>query len=179
MMNKSQLRQQAKKTLSLIQDRELRSEALVDRFIDEGLFDDLVFMSVFSSLPDEIDTLPLVQECWRRGVKVCVPVFDRMVEDKPDTLKEWVYDAHLEETHYGVHMPLYGPTHKVQEMGLIVVPGMLFTKSGQRLGRGKGFYDRFLKDYTGKKIGVAFKEQLLEELPVESHDIVLDQVITV
>ena len=178
-MNKAQLRQQLKKVLKVISGRKLRSENLVDVVIDEGLLDDVLFVSVFSSLPDEVDTLPLVQECWKRGIKVCVPIFDRMMKDKPDTLREWVFDASLTETHYGVQMPEFGPTHKIQEMDLILVPGMGFTEEGHRIGRGKGFYDRFLSGFTGKKVGIAFKEQLLEKLPVEGHDIILDQVITV
>ena len=63
---------------------------------------------------------------------------------------------------------------------LILVPGLAFSHSGQRLGRGGGFYDRFLVGQGAKvfKLGVCFEFQLLESIPVEPHDAVMDVVIT-
>jgi 5-formyltetrahydrofolate cyclo-ligase len=64
-------------------------------------------------------------------------------------------------------------------LDLIVVPGLAFTANGNRLGRGGGFYDRFLSTIPGPtvKVGVCFAFQLLLEIPVESHDIKVDAVV--
>lgn len=68
-------------------------------------------------------------------------------------------------------------------LDLILMPGLGFDRSGRRLGRGKGFYDNYLercitpsreKPYT---IAVAFKEQLCQEIPVDDHDMLIDEVL--
>lgn len=66
------------------------------------------------------------------------------------------------------------------EVDLIVVPGLAFTRSGLRLGRGGGYYDRLLAQLSPRcmKIGVCFETQIVPELPIEPHDIRLDAVIT-
>ncbi|MEO7298989.1 MAG: 5-formyltetrahydrofolate cyclo-ligase, partial [Verrucomicrobiota bacterium] len=53
-----------------------------------------------------------------------------------------------------------------------------FDLTGRRLGRGKGFYDRLLAEIPGTKCGVCFDEQIVEEIPTESHDVRMDYVLT-
>lgn len=61
---------------------------------------------------------------------------------------------------------------------VVVVPGLAFTATGERLGQGGGWYDRFLAASTATSIGVCFAEQVVEVLPVESHDVTMDHVVT-
>lgn len=61
---------------------------------------------------------------------------------------------------------------------LVLVPGLGFTRQGERLGRGKGFYDRYLQDFTGVTIGVFFSESECESVLAESHDMILDYIVT-
>ena len=61
---------------------------------------------------------------------------------------------------------------------ILLIPGVAFTRKGLRLGRGKGFYDRYLATFKGVKIGVCFKEQVLKDIPKDSHDQQMDYVIT-
>lgn len=61
---------------------------------------------------------------------------------------------------------------------VLLVPGLAFTERGNRLGRGKGYYDRYLSSFNNFKIGVCFKEQVLAEIPMDSHDEKLDGLIT-
>ena len=65
-------------------------------------------------------------------------------------------------------------------MGRFLVPGLAFDRSGNRLGRGKGYFDRFLKNLPGavKKIGLAYDFQILESIPTFPHDIPVDLVIS-
>ena len=69
-------------------------------------------------------------------------------------------------------------------LDLILVPGLAFTRSGQRLGRGKGYYDRYLHQYrqlTGMRpftmIAVAFKQQIFDNIPTFEHDVIVDVVL--
>lgn len=61
---------------------------------------------------------------------------------------------------------------------LIVTPGVAFDRRGSRLGRGKGYYDRLLAETTATKVGVAYHFQLIDEIPLEPHDVPVDMVIT-
>lgn len=63
-------------------------------------------------------------------------------------------------------------------LDLIVVPGIAFDKRGYRIGFGKGYYDRFLSDYTGIKVGFAYDFQVLESIPHESWDIAMNYIVT-
>jgi len=56
------------------------------------------------------------------------------------------------------------------EIDLALIPGLAFTSQGLRLGRGGGYFDRFLVGFTGKSVGVCFQEQVLEDIPMEPHD---------
>jgi 5-formyltetrahydrofolate cyclo-ligase len=78
---------------------------------------------------------------------------------------------------FGIREP--APSSGPQQLDLIVVPGLAFTTDGNRLGRGAGFYDRFLSTIPGTtvKIGVCFEVQQLSHLPQEPHDVRMDAVV--
>ena len=63
------------------------------------------------------------------------------------------------------------------KIDLILVPGVAFDKSGNRLGRGKGYYDKVLRETGACKVGVCFDFQLVERVPVEPHDVKMDRVV--
>ena len=75
------------------------------------------------------------------------------------------------------------PTGKLftdyEKIDVVVVPGMAFDKEGHRLGRGKGYYDRFLaKIRNTYKIGLCFPWQLVDNVPTDEHDILMDEIMT-
>jgi 5-formyltetrahydrofolate cyclo-ligase len=80
---------------------------------------------------------------------------------------------------FGVPEPEAGcPAVPLNQLDLILVPGVGFDSAGRRLGRGKGFYDRLLAQVRGHKCGVAFEQQLVTELPEEPHDVRVDSILT-
>jgi 5-formyltetrahydrofolate cyclo-ligase len=66
----------------------------------------------------------------------------------------------------------------LDQFDLVLVPGMAFDSSGNRLGRGQGFYDRLLAETSGVKCGVGYDFQLLEKIPAEPHDAKVDFILT-
>jgi 5-formyltetrahydrofolate cyclo-ligase len=77
-----------------------------------------------------------------------------------------------------VREPREGACMRVEELDLILVPGVAFTPGGRRLGRGAGYYDRFLAAGTAHRIGTCFESQLVPDLPVEPHDMPMHRVLT-
>jgi len=80
----------------------------------------------------------------------------------------------------GVREPIAGKPIPVDFLDLVIVPGLGFTRTGQRIGRGMGFYDRFLAtpEFIGISCGMAFEEQIVPDLPVLDHDIPLNMLAT-
>ena len=75
---------------------------------------------------------------------------------------------------------ILGPnqSEKVVTPKIIIVPGLGFSKEGIRLGRGKGFYDRYLEDKSVIKIGISFEMQIVDFIPTDSHDVKMDFIVT-
>ena len=128
---------------------------------------------LYSSLPDEVRTTAFIEK-WRNRKRVILPtvVGDDIVpvELMPDTPFA-VGDFNILEPQNRPYTGGYD---------LIVVPGMAFDSAGNRLGRGKGYYDRFLSQHPAvPKIGICFDFQLVDAVPTEANDIRMDEVLTV
>ena len=79
---------------------------------------------------------------------------------------------------FGRKMRVPGQGKSIVNPDIIIVPGLAFDESGNRLGRGGGFYDAYLRSFHGTKIGICKQMQLVDELPVEDHDVKVDFVVT-
>ena len=87
----------------------------------------------------------------------------------------------LEKNSFGIEEPRAEKSKEVMatQIDIVFVPGLAFDKNMNRLGRGKAYYDRFLKNFSGLKVGVLFHDQILKEnIAVQSHDIKMDWLIT-
>ncbi len=86
----------------------------------------------------------------------------------------------LEKGIYGIRLPLEKWPEGIPDTGdIVLVPGLAFTESGERLGRGGGFYDRFLEGIQNAACwGVCFRCQIVDQLPMEPHDQKVDRVFS-
>jgi 5-formyltetrahydrofolate cyclo-ligase len=132
----------------------------------------------FAPLPDELDVWPVLELSLALGVNCALPFFD--AEKK-------TYGAKIIQTlateivtgKFGAREPAASCAEiPLNQFDLILVPGMAFDLSGNRLGRGQGFYDRLLENASGSKCGVGYEFQLLEKIPSEPHDARVDFILT-
>jgi 5-formyltetrahydrofolate cyclo-ligase len=134
---------------------------------------------LFLSTPNEIDTASLALKCWQEGKTVVVP---KVSWDQRRMLPTEITSLHTDVaiTGAGVREPVSGKPIPVDFIDLVVVPGLGFTPTGYRIGRGMGFYDRFLAqpEFLGVSCGLAFEEQIVEQLPVLDHDMPLSMLAT-
>jgi 5-formyltetrahydrofolate cyclo-ligase len=132
-------------------------------------------VAAFFPLPGEVDLRPLLQELAAAG-RLALP----RVGPQGLSLHRVGDLAGLSSGPLGLREPdAAAPRLAASELSVVLVPGLAFTLRGERLGRGKGYYDRLLADLPPRAatIGVGFACQLLAALPLESHDICLKAVV--
>lgn len=130
----------------------------------------------YVALPHEIQTLPLIEQ-WRvEGKRVFVPSF----ADRNSSMA-WCVLTDTEELapgSFGVMQPRDATPETPPPHAPVIVPGLAFTRTGHRLGRGGGHYDRFVATHRGLSVGLTSDAMLAGELPVEPHDVPVDVVVT-
>ncbi len=135
---------------------------------------------IFLSTPLEVDTAPLALRAWQQGKSIVVPKVSwdakRMV---PVEISSMSSDE-LQTTRHGLREPIRGNPVPLSFIDLVLVPGMGFTEDGHRVGRGMGFYDRFLAqpDFLGVSCGLCFQEQIMPYIPMLDHDMPLGMLAT-
>lgn len=131
-------------------------------------------IALFISLDDEPSTALAIEKLSLHK-RIVIP---RIEGDKMD-----FYDISegVQRGAFGIMEPLSTTPISPAEIDVMVVPGVAFTNSGYRLGRGKGFYDKYLshKGFRAHTIGVCFPCQLVENIPTEKHDKMLDSIVTI
>ncbi len=184
-MNKSELRKEIrnrKRQFSQVQLGELSLSA-ISQLRNHPKVKAAHTLLLYYSLPDEVNTHEWIDELVAEGKQVLLPV---VVGDANMILREYTGKHDLAEGSFHIQEPvgkLY-PESRYGEIEVAIIPGMSFDDEGHRLGRGKGYYDRFLKKQSQigtsralYKIGVCFGFQKEPSIPFESHDIVMDEVI--
>jgi len=132
----------------------------------------------YAPLSDELDVWPLMQK-WLPDKKICaLPAFDEGTQFYSSRrVKNLETDIFTGK--FGVSEPSFECEEiPLDHFDLVLVPGVAFDLSGNRLGRGRGFYDRILAKASGIKCGVAYDFQLLEKIPVDPHDAKVNFVFT-
>ncbi|MDE5869482.1 MAG: 5-formyltetrahydrofolate cyclo-ligase, partial [Muribaculaceae bacterium] len=173
-MEKSEIRKKIKAMRSMLLDSERMSAA--DEVFEKlektaaFLLADKILM--YHSLPDELSTHRFLDK-WHGRKSFYLPRVNGV------NLEILPYDeSRLELGAFHIEEPTGDNTVEPEEIELVVVPAVAYDKAGNRLGRGRGFYDRLLASTKATKVGIGYEFQLVEEIPVEPHDIKMDMVIT-
>ncbi len=151
---------------------EAQSAVILDKLEHNPDFVRAAVIMLYSSLPDEVQTHVFLEK-WRHAKRIILPtvVGDDIVP------VEFAENTDMAVGDFNIMEPKNEPY--AGDIDLIVVPGVAFDKMGNRIGRGRGYYDRFLSQHLGvKRIGICFDFQLVAEVPVEPNDIRMDEVIS-
>ncbi|NLV84069.1 MAG: 5-formyltetrahydrofolate cyclo-ligase [Spirochaetales bacterium] len=183
--DKKTLRRHMRGILASIGDeqRTVSSSSIVEQIGSSMLFAQCTHLFAYMALKQEVDVSGLIDLALRSGRQVALPRcrtdysldYHWIVQDE----KDW--KLFLEEGPYRLKEPIsLWPKASIQDNTLILVPALAFTRSGERLGKGKGYYDRFLSECTERciKLGVAFETQIVPALPVHPHDTKVDAIVT-
>lgn len=173
-MTKYEIRKKIKDLRVLLNESEKlsASESVFNRLERTAAFQLAERILMYHSLPDEVDTHHFLKK-WKDKKKFFLPRVNGV------NLELLPYDeSRLEIGSFHIEEPKGNDTYPVEEIEVIIVPGVAFDRKGRRLGRGKGFYDRLLQTAQATKIGVGYEFQLIEEVPAEAHDVSMDMIIT-
>lgn len=173
-MEKKELRKKIKSMRLMLSEAEKRSAAdeVFNRLEKLAAFLMAEKILMYHSLPDELSTHAFLEK-WHRTKKFLLPKVNGV------NLDILPYDkSRLELGSFHIEEPSGSDLVPEEEVELIVVPAVAYDRKGNRLGRGKGFYDRLLARTKAVKIGVGYDFQLVDEIEVEPHDVPVDIVIT-
>ncbi|NLZ49118.1 MAG: 5-formyltetrahydrofolate cyclo-ligase [Clostridiales bacterium] len=181
-MNKKDIRKKILKKINDLskEDKVARDEIIFSKVIESSQYKKCKNLFVFVSYNNEVDTHKIIKHALQHGKKVSVPVILSMQEGMVAVLIDNF--GQLEKNKYGILEPPLIETNIVapQEIDLVLVPGVAFDEKGGRIGYGAGMYDRYLVHLRNNtpKIALAYKFQLLSEVPMEPFDVRLDGIIT-
>ena len=174
-MDKNQIRAYIKARKSLLTHSEKMESArkVFDILENSAAFALAENILMYHSLPDELSTREFIGK-WAGRKNFFLPRVNGVNLDilPYDRSRMALGSFHIEE-------PQGDDTTDISEIELVVVPAVAYDRTGNRVGRGKGYYDRLLRDTAATKVGVGYDFQLLdEEIPAEEHDVAVDVVIT-
>ena len=176
-MHKDDLRREIRQTKRQFTPQQLEELSLpVIRRLRPLLAEAKTIMAYYS-LPDEVNTHALIDDLVAEGKTVLLP---KVISDDTMELRRYTDLADLQEGAYQILEPVGEPFTDFAAIDLILVPGLAFDAAGHRLGRGRGYYDRFLHSRNRPycvKIGVCFDFQKVDEVPVDAHDMAMDKVV--
>ena len=126
----------------------------------------------------EVETRHIIEAFWKMGKTVAVPKCEPAMRNM--TFYAITDFSQLEKVYMGIEEPIAGRTEYVakERIDVMIVPGVVFNEAGYRIGFGGGYYDRYLRDFRGETLSLAFEEQVVASIPVASHDIPVDIILT-
>ncbi|MGI6221994.1 MAG: 5-formyltetrahydrofolate cyclo-ligase [Prevotella sp.] len=176
-MEKSELRKEIRQRKRQFTQQQLREQSLgvISRLLNHPKVKAAQTVLFYYSLPDEVFTHEAVDQLVGQGKRVLLPV---VLPNNEMELRVYVGPESMQEDCYHILEPCGATFTDLAKIDVGLIPGMSFDAKGHRLGRGKGYYDRFLAKVPSLyKIGVCFPFQKLDEVPSDKFDIVMDEVI--
>lgn len=179
---KAEIRRQVSAKLAAMSDEQRHdgSVAACSRLTALEVFQHASVVMLYMPLASEVDLTPVAIRCFQTGKTVCVPLVDWKRRDM-EPVEVTSFDDHVMEVdEHGLRMPRGGAPIPPNLLDLVVVPGLAFDAHGHRLGRGGGYYDRFLGRLrrTAATVGLGFDVQITDEVPVNDRDVSVDIVVT-
>jgi len=178
---KSAIRQQMRDRLAAMNPVEAarKSAAACDALTDLPEFAEAAVVMAYLCIRGELNVDRIIRRAWEAGKTLLVPRLETLAEPMIAVACSSL-QVGLAVGKSGIREPVGGDEFPAQRIDLIVTPGLAFDRSGGRLGRGGGCYDRFLArpGVSALRCGVAFDEQIVERLPLGPHDQAVDLLVT-
>ena len=176
-MEKAEIRKQNKMKRAEMSKADARenSSVISELFLNSELYKNAKCIMLYMPLGNEVDTKDITKAAFKDGKKVVLPVTDNKNNIIPYFVKK---DTEFQTGAFSVKEPIGTEKANTKEIDLVIVPGIAFDKSGNRIGFGKGCYDGFLKNINAVKVGICYEFQMCDEISADLFDVKMDYVIT-
>lgn len=182
-LNKHSLRKQLLNKRKLLSNRAVleKSNKIADKLIKFDKYQQSEKIMLYIATKSEVQTQRIIESAQKDNKNIYIPL---IIHEKHDLIPSLVIDFEKE-----IALGNLGIVQQKEEfhrlfppsiLDLVIVPGVAFTQQGHRLGRGGGYYDRFLKKLSGQaySVALAFEMQIIKEIPLEESDMPVDCIIT-
>ncbi len=159
------------------EERRKMDRAIAEGIIDSPLFKNASILLVYAPLENEINLLPLASIARKRGIPVAFPRCDK----ETNTMQFYTLPVgqKLAPGAYGIpEPPEDAPLCTPDRRAVCIVPALSYDLSGNRIGYGKGYYDRYLATFPGVTVGATYASMLLKSAPTEAHDLPVNWLFT-
>ncbi|RPH30449.1 MAG: 5-formyltetrahydrofolate cyclo-ligase [Bacteroidales bacterium] len=182
-MNHEEIKNRKKELRKLIKEKKknftpenaaIHSAIIFSRVESLSQFKQAKTVLAYWSLPDEVSTHNFVQK-WAHKKRIVLPI---VIGDTLELRAFNGLESLVTSDSFGIQEPKTGELIDPQEVDFAIIPGIAFDKKGNRLGRGKGYYDRLLKQTNAYKVAVGYDFQVIDEVPVSSFDVSVDLVVS-
>ena len=176
-MNKNELRKEIRSRKRQYTKEQLceLSAPIIDRLRNHPKLVAAETVMLYHSLPDEVFTHNFVDEMVKAGKKVVLPV---VISETEMEIRCYTGEKDMAESSFHILEPIGELFTDYASIDFIAVPGMSFDAQCNRLGRGKGYYDRFFEGKTDCiKVGVAYELQVADQLPTEENDLPVEYLV--
>ncbi|MBS2969690.1 5-formyltetrahydrofolate cyclo-ligase [Metabacillus sp. KIGAM252] len=179
-MKKTSLREQMKIKLQKMDDVQYNEYSLLieQQFLTSPLWKNARTIGLTISQNREANTRSIIEKGWKEGKRIAVPkCFPASKEMEFRVITSF---NQLETVYYGLQEPIPSMTDPVDkcDIEMLAVPGLCFDSRGYRIGYGGGYYDRYLQNFTGHTVSLAFSCQVLPLVPSENFDVPVQRIIT-
>jgi 5-formyltetrahydrofolate cyclo-ligase len=176
--HKSEIREEITEKRLLLSNFDIihKSDRVSENAIHLAFLRRAKIVAAYLPIKNEVQTRKIIGWLWRFGKKVCVPV----IKKSGMKFAELAIGSKLVKNKFGILEPVKKKFVDHKKIDAFLVPGVAFSLDGHRIGSGKGFYDRFFATpkLKGKKIGLAFNFQIVDDIETEPHDIKMDFIVT-
>ncbi|BFY97926.1 hypothetical protein BsWGS_00966 [Bradybaena similaris] len=184
---KSVIRQQMKQTLKSLSnhDKDIQSAIIHHKVLTSDVYKSSQRVSVFLPMNDEVNTIPILKSMLESGKQCFIPHYhgEDMIMVR---LESWEAYEKLPSNSWGIKQPTeFDVSQDAVSSGgldLIFMPGLAFTQCGARLGRGKGYYDKYLRKCADAgtmphTVALIFWQQVIDDIPTLDHDLFVDSLV--
>lgn len=161
-----------------------KSRIIINRLINLKHFGSCSDIMCYMDFRNEVMTAEFINFCLFQGRRISIPKIEKVKSSGQSKLTAYEINdiKDVETGAYGILEPVGNTAKRInpRELDMICVPGVVFDIKGNRIGYGRGYYDRFLKE-TGTnciKVGIAFDIQILDSIPSDIHDVTMDVIVT-
>jgi len=156
-----------------LEDRYNKSLIIKDKLLSLDIIKNSHNIGLYYSMKSEVNTKELINELRNINKNIYLP---KVINKKKMVFLEINDNTEYLRNNYGVLEPIYGNISN--DLDVIIIPGLGFDKDNNRIGYGMGYYDNYLKNKNIYKIGICFKEQIVDSIPIDNNDVKMDIIIS-